>query len=84
MIEKFTKRDASAYFNILERVVIWLIGQYYDFVSAIGLFDSEANKYNIGRGFWYVCGVIIVALLFLPFYVAAVIYIVNTLKRGLL
>ena len=84
MIQRFVKKDASAYYNILEVFVIWLIGQYYDFLALIGLFDTETQKYNTGRLFWYVCILVGVLVLFMPFYMAAIIYIVNTMKKGFL
>lgn len=84
MIRRFSKKDASAYYNVIEMVVIWLIGQYYDFLTLIGLFDVETQKYNTGRLFWYVCMLIGVLVLFMPFYLAAIIYIVNTIRKGLI
>lgn len=84
MIQKFARKDANAYYNVLEIFVIWLIGQYYDFLALIGLFNVETQKYNTGRIFWYMCFLIFSLLLFMPFYLAAIMYIVNTLKEGLL
>jgi hypothetical protein len=84
MIRRFSKKDASAYYNVIEMVVIWLISQYYDFLTLIGLFDVETQKYNTGRLFWYVCMLIGVLVLFMPFYLAAIIYIVNTIRKGLI
>lgn len=80
MIDRYARRnDASNYYNILEIMVLRLIGQYYDFLVYVGLFDRESQTYNTGKIFWYIVAAIIGLVVFAPFYIASIMYIVKSL-----
>jgi hypothetical protein len=80
MIERYTRDIGQKYINILERLIILIVDEYYNIMDKFSLYDTTTDKYNIRRIFWTLMGVIVVFLLATPIYTAMCLYIYNNLR----
>ena len=80
MIEKFKRDVGQGYINILEQILLFIVGEYFSAMEFLGLYNQEADKYNWRKIGWGVIGMFVIGLLFSPIYLATIIFIFNNLR----
>ena len=79
MIQRFVRDTGQNYYNIFERILIALIDEYYSKIEQYKIYDAETGLYNTRKVWWIVAFIVGAAILFAPIYIAAFMYVINSI-----